>query len=102
MYLGQGGKLALPEAGSELIKFYPQIPLLRFNHLFSLNNFLGLKYFLVQSIGFVTLFNQVNFLFRFFDEKSLFLVSHFFWKVELVLFLFYPLMGLGSSKEVFQ
>ena len=61
MYLGQGGKLALPEAGSELIKFYSQIPLLSFNHLFSLNNFLGLKYFLVQSIGFVTLLIRLIF-----------------------------------------
>ena len=43
-YLGRGGKLALL-GGSELIKFYPQIPLLRFNHLLSLHNYLILKYF---------------------------------------------------------
>ena len=46
------------------------IPLLRFNHL---PNSLVLKYFLVQSIGSIILLTRLTFLFRLFDQKSLFL-----------------------------
>ena len=52
-YLGRGGKLALL-GGSELIKFYRQIPLLKFYHLLSLHNSLVLKYFF-SSINWVLL-----------------------------------------------
>ena len=72
------------------------IPLLRFNHL---HNSLVLKYFLVQSIGSITLLTRLIFLFRLFDQKSLFLFLIFFWKVALVFVFIYLLMGLGASKR---
>ena len=70
------------------------IPLLRFNHL---PNSLVLKYFLVQSIGSITLLTRLIFLFRLFDQKSLFLFL-IVWKVALVFVLFYLPIGLGSLK----
>ena len=74
------------------------IPLLRFNHL---HNSLVLKYFLVQSIGSITLLTRLIFLFRLFDQKSLFLFL-IVWKVALVLFLFYRPIGLGGLKQAFR
>ena len=74
------------------------IPLLRFNPL---HNSLVLKYFLVQSIGSITLLTRLIFLFRLFDQKSLFLFL-IVWKVALVLFLFYRPIGLGGLKQAFR
>merc|ERR1712001_446305 len=54
-----------------------EITILRFNHL---HNSLVLKYFLVQSIGSITLLTRLIFLFRLFDRKSLFLFL-IVWKV---------------------
>ena len=62
------------------------IPLLRFNHL---HNSLVLKYFLVQSIGSITLLTRLIFLFRLFDQKSLFLLL-IVWKVALVFVFILP------------
>ena len=62
------------------------IPLLRFNHL---PNSLVLKYFLVQSIGSITLLTRLIFLFRLFDQKSLFLFL-IVWKVALVFLFILP------------
>ena len=62
------------------------IPLLRFNHL---HNSLVLKYFLVQSIGSITLLTRLIFLFRLFDQKSLFLFL-IVWKVALVFIFILP------------
>ena len=74
------------------------IPLCRFNHL---HNSLGLKYFLVQSIGSITLLTRLIFYIRLFDQKSLFLFL-IVWKVALVLFLFYRPIGLGGLKQAFR
>ena len=62
------------------------IPLLRFNHL---PNSLVLKYFLVQSIGSIILLTRLTFLFRPFDQKSLFLFL-IVWKVALVFVFILP------------
>ena len=62
------------------------IPLLRFNHF---HNSLVLKYFLVQSIGSITLLTRLIFLFRLFDQKSLFLFL-IVWKVALVFIFILP------------
>jgi len=62
------------------------IPLLGFNHL---HNSLVLKYFLVQSIGSITLLTRLIFLFRPFDQKSLFLFL-IVWKVALVFVFILP------------
>ena len=62
------------------------IPLLRFNHL---PNSLVLKYFLVQSIGSIILLTRLTFLFRLFDQKSLFLFL-LVWKVTLVFVFILP------------
>ena len=74
------------------------IPLFRFNHL---HNSLGLKYFLVQSIGSITLLTRLIFLFKLFDEKSLslFLIV---WEVALVFVFILPPDRLGSLKEAFR
>ena len=74
------------------------IPLLRFNHL---HNSLVLKYFLVQSIGSITLLTRLIFLFRLFDQKSLFLLL-IVWKVALVFVFILPPDRLGSLKEAFR
>ena len=65
------------------------IPLLRFNYLFSPNSSLVLKYFLVQSIGSIILLIRLIFLFRFSDQKSLFLFL-IVWKVALVFVFIIP------------
>lgn len=62
------------------------IPLFRFNHL---HNSLGLKYFLVQSIGSITLVTILIFYIRLFDQKSLFLFI-VVWKVALVFIFILP------------
>ena len=62
------------------------IPLFRFNHL---HNSLGLKYFLVQSIGSITLLTLLIFYIRLFDQKSLFLFI-VVWKVALVFIFILP------------
>ena len=75
------GQLSLPLTWSFIeMTILIIIPLLRFNHL---HNSLVLKYFLVQSRGYITLLTRLIFLFRLFDEKSLslFLIV---WKVALV------------------
>ena len=74
------------------------IPLLRFNHF---HNSLVLKYFLVQSIGSITLLTRLIFLFRLFDQKSLFLLL-IVWKVALVFVFILPPDRLGSLKEAFR
>ena len=73
------------------------IPLLRFNHL---HNSLVLKYFLVQSIGSITLLTRLIFLFRLFDQKSLFLLL-IVWKVALVFVFILPPDSWGASKRRF-
>ena len=100
LYLDQGGKLALPGAGPKLIKFSPQIPLLRLNHLLSSNNSLVLKQFLVQSIGSITLLIRLIFYLDFL-MKNLYSCVSFFGKQGQSLFLFYPLTGLGGLKRCF-
>lgn len=65
------------------------IPLFRFNYLFSPNSSLVLKYFLVQSIGSIILLIRLIFLFRFSDQKSLFLFL-IIWKVALVFVFIIP------------
>ena len=62
------------------------IPLFRFNHL---HNSLGLKYFLVQAIGSITLLTLLIFYIRLFDQKSLFLFL-VVWKVALVFVFILP------------
>ena len=62
------------------------IPLLRINHL---PNSLVLKYFLVPSIGSIILLTRLTFLFRLFDQKSLFLFL-IVWKVALVFIFILP------------
>ena len=62
------------------------IPLFRFNHL---HNSLRLKYFLVQSIGSITLLTLLIFYIRLFDQKSLFLFI-VVWKVALVFIFILP------------
>ena len=100
LYLDQGGKLALPGAGPKLIKFSPQIPFLRFNHLLSSNNSLVLKQFLVQSIGSITLLIRLIFYLDFL-MKNLYSCVSFFWKVGLVLVFILPSNGIrGLQKGV--
>jgi len=70
------------------------IPLLRFNYLFSPNSSLVLKYFLVQSIGSIILLIRLIFLFRFSDQKSLFLFlmgRGIVWKIGIPPFHFWLL-----------
>ena len=62
------------------------IPLFRFNHL---HNSLRLKYFLVQSIGSITLLTILIFYIRLFHQKSLFLFI-VVWKVALVFIFILP------------
>ena len=70
------------------------IPLFRFNHL---HNSLGLKYFLVQSIGSITLLTLLIFYIRLFDQKSLFLFI-VVWKVALVFIFILPPDGFRESQ----
>ena len=65
------GQFSLPLTWSFIeITILIIIPLFRFNHL---HNSLVLKYFLVQSIGSITLLTLLIFYIRLFDQKSLFL-----------------------------
>ena len=81
------GEFSLPLTWSFIeITILIIIPLFRFNHLY---NSLGLKYFLVQSIGSITLLTLLIFYIRLFDQKSLFLFL-IVWKVALVFVFILP------------
>ena len=80
------GQLSLPLTWSFIeMTILIIIPLFRFNHL---HNSLRLKYFLVQSIGSITLLTLLIFYIRLFDQKSLFLFI-VVWKVALSLYFYF-------------
>merc|ERR1712141_105355 len=78
------------------------IPLLRFNYLFSPNSSLVFKYFLVQSIGSIILLIRLIFLFRFSDQKSLFLVIKYNNRLRMTVIFHNSLLAEASSNIFFK
>merc|ERR1712203_706009 len=78
------------------------IPLLRFNYLFSPNSSLVLKYFLVQSIGSIILLIRLIFLFRFSDQKSLFLFIKYNNRLRMTIIFYNSLLAEASPNIFFK